>query len=126
VVRQTGSHQIWKHPLLSGVEINLAGHDGADAHQYQERDVRDAVLRARDALRGATMNDVLRYSMRIEWSNEDQVFVVSLPEWGDLVHTHGATYEEALRQGKDLIEGLVAARQQSGEPLPAPRVFVAV
>ena len=44
-----------------------------------------------------TLSDQLPYSMRIEWSNENQVFVVSLPEWGDLVHTHGATYEEALR-----------------------------
>jgi predicted RNA binding protein YcfA (HicA-like mRNA interferase family) len=40
VVRQTGSHQIWKHPRLLGTEVNLAGQDGADAHQYQERDVR--------------------------------------------------------------------------------------
>jgi predicted RNA binding protein YcfA (HicA-like mRNA interferase family) len=31
VVRQFGSHQIWKHPLLPGVEVNLAGQDGADA-----------------------------------------------------------------------------------------------
>jgi hypothetical protein len=51
-----------------------------------------------------TLSDQLRYSMRIEWSNEDQVFVASLPEWGDLVHTYGATYEEALQRGKDLIE----------------------
>ncbi len=67
--------------------------------------------------------DELRYSMVIEWSDEDHVYVVSLPEWGELVHTHGATYEDALRQGKDLIHGLVAARQERGEPLPRPRVF---
>jgi antitoxin HicB len=72
------------------------------------------------------MSEPLRYSMLIEWSDEDQVFVVSLPEWGDLVHTHGATYEEALRQGKDLIEGLMAARQASGEPVPPPRMFAGV
>jgi predicted RNase H-like HicB family nuclease len=69
------------------------------------------------------MSEPLRYSMRLEWSDEDQVFVVSLPEWGDLVHTHGATYEEALQQGKELIEGLVAVRQERGEPLPRPLVF---
>jgi hypothetical protein len=44
-----GSHQIWKHPLLPGEEVNLAGNDGADAHRYQERDVREAVTRAREA-----------------------------------------------------------------------------
>jgi predicted RNA binding protein YcfA (HicA-like mRNA interferase family) len=47
--RQAGSHQIWKHPLLSGVEINLAGKDSADAHHYQERDVREALRLAREA-----------------------------------------------------------------------------
>ena len=69
------------------------------------------------------MSEQLRYSMVIEWSDEDQVYVVSLPEWGDLVHTHGVTYEEALRRGKELIEGLVVSRQERGEPLPQPRVF---
>jgi predicted RNase H-like HicB family nuclease len=72
------------------------------------------------------MSQALRYSMTIEWSNEDSVFVVSLPEWGDLVHTHGATREEALQRAKELIEGLIASRQASGEPLPRPRVFACV
>lgn len=72
------------------------------------------------------MSEQMRYSMMIEWSDDDQVYVVSLPEWGDLVHTHGVTYEEALQRGKELIEGLVAGRQQSGEPLPRPRVFASV
>ena len=67
--------------------------------------------------------DPVRYSMLIEWSDEDHVFVVSLPEWGDLVHTHGATYEEALQRGKELIHGLVRTRLDRGEPLPLPRVF---
>jgi antitoxin HicB len=72
------------------------------------------------------VSEPLRYSMVIEWSDEDQVFVVSLPEWGDLVHTHGSTYEEALQRGKELIEGLVAVRQESGELLPRPRMFAGV
>jgi predicted RNase H-like HicB family nuclease len=72
------------------------------------------------------MSQALRYSMTIEWSDEDSVFVVRLPEWGDLVHTHGATYEEALQRGKELIEGLIASRQACSEPLPRPRVFAHV
>ncbi|MBA2448798.1 MAG: type II toxin-antitoxin system HicA family toxin [Chloroflexi bacterium] len=51
VARQAGSHQIWTHPLLPGVEVNLAGRDGTDAHHYQERDVREAVQLAREAQR---------------------------------------------------------------------------
>jgi predicted RNA binding protein YcfA (HicA-like mRNA interferase family) len=49
--RQSGSHQIWKHPLVPGAEVNLAGADGTDAHPYQERDVREAVRRAQEAQR---------------------------------------------------------------------------
>ena len=64
--------------------------------------------------------------MAIEWSDEDRVFVVSLPEWGDPIHTHGTTYEQAVQQGKELIEGLIAARQESGESLPRPRMFAGV
>jgi predicted RNase H-like HicB family nuclease len=61
--------------------------------------------------------------MIIEWSDQDRVYVVSLPEWGDLVHTHGNTYEEALQNGKELIGALSASRRQHGEPLPDPHVF---
>jgi hypothetical protein len=49
--RQSGSHQIWKHALVPGAEVNLAGADGQDARPYQERDVREAVRRAQDAQR---------------------------------------------------------------------------
>lgn len=69
------------------------------------------------------MTAQLDYSMLIEWSDDDQVCVVSLPEWGALVHTHGAAHEEALQRGKELIEGLIASRHQRGEPVPRPRVF---
>jgi hypothetical protein len=48
---QTGSHQVWKHPLLPGVSANLAGKDSADAKPYQEREVRDAITRLREAQR---------------------------------------------------------------------------
>jgi hypothetical protein len=48
---QTGSHQVWKHPLLPGVSANLAGKDSADAKPYQEREVREALTRLRAAQR---------------------------------------------------------------------------
>lgn len=40
----------------------------------------------------------IRYSIVIEWSDEDQVYVVFLPEWQDRVYQpvmDGASYEEA-------------------------------
>jgi hypothetical protein len=35
-----GSHGVWTHPLHPDVRISLAGNDGDDAKEYQERDVR--------------------------------------------------------------------------------------
>jgi antitoxin HicB len=63
-----------------------------------------------------------RYSMLIQWSDEDQVYVVTLPEF-DGNKTHGATYEEAARMGQEALESLVEAYQAEGWPLPAPQLF---
>lgn len=63
-----------------------------------------------------------RYSMLIQWSEEDQVYVVTLPEF-DGNKTHGATYEEAARQGQEALESLIAAFQAEGWPLPAPHLY---
>ena len=64
------------------------------------------------------------YSMIIEWSVEDDAFVVSVPEFPGQ-HTHGATYEEAVKQGRDLIDSLILWTLQDGKPLPQPHVFAA-
>ena len=63
------------------------------------------------------------YSMLIEWSDEDRVYVVSLPEWGKYAQTHGATYDEAVRNGQEVLRMLIDGARAEGEPLPAPRVF---
>ena len=60
------------------------------------------------------------YSMVIQWSNEDQKFIVSLPEFGPYAHTHGDTYEEALRNGQDVLELLVEDYQARNQVLPNP------
>ncbi|HEX2347118.1 MAG TPA: type II toxin-antitoxin system HicB family antitoxin [Ktedonobacterales bacterium] len=58
------------------------------------------------------MNKIpLRYTIVIQWSNDDDAYVVSLPEWGDLVHMHGDTYGEALQRGQELLELLVQSRR---------------
>ena len=48
------------------------------------------------------MPDHPHYSMLIRWSEEDEAYLVALPEWrGRLANwmaaTHGDTYEEAAR-----------------------------
>ena len=46
---QTGSHQIWKHPLIPGISVNLVGKDSADAKPYQEREIREAMRKLQEA-----------------------------------------------------------------------------
>ncbi|HTU88951.1 MAG TPA: type II toxin-antitoxin system HicB family antitoxin [Gemmataceae bacterium] len=63
-----------------------------------------------------------RYSMLIQWSDEDQVYVVTLPEF-DGNKTHGATYEEAVRNGSEVLELLIESFQAEGWPVPAPQLY---
>ncbi|HLX60555.1 MAG TPA: type II toxin-antitoxin system HicB family antitoxin [Planctomycetota bacterium] len=60
-----------------------------------------------------------RYSMEIHWSDEDQAFVVTLPEF-PVCQTHGATYEEAARQGNEVLELLIETYRADGRALPEP------
>ena len=60
------------------------------------------------------------HRMLIQWSEEDQVFVVSLPEFGPYSKTHGATHEEAAKNGAQVLDLLMQSCAEDGEPLPAP------
>jgi predicted RNase H-like HicB family nuclease len=61
-----------------------------------------------------------RYCMVIQWSDEDEAYVVSLPEFGPHNKTHGATYDEAARHGQEALESLIEAYQAEGWALPEP------
>ena len=72
------------------------------------------------------MNERPHYSMTIEWSAEDQCYVVSLPEWGPYARTHGRTYTEAVQMGEEALDLLIASALEEGAPLPPPRRFAGV
>lgn len=63
-----------------------------------------------------------RYTVIIQWSEEDEAYVASLPEWG--CKTHGSTYSEAARNAEEALELLIEShdRKTQGE-LPQPRLF---
>ncbi len=73
------------------------------------------------------MKNQTHYSMLIQWSDEDQVYIVTLPEWeqqGGLIgHTHGRTYKEAARMGTELLELLIEGHTEDGKALPQPDLF---
>lgn len=67
-----------------------------------------------------------KYTMLIQWSEADQLYLVHLPEfpWQQFV-THGKTYEEAARNGQDAIAGLIEVLQNNGQPLPQTVALIA-
>jgi predicted RNase H-like HicB family nuclease len=72
------------------------------------------------------MTEMPQYSIVIEWSPEDQAFVVTLPEWADryvMPVASGATYEEAAARGRNAIENYIRFANEDGVPLPHARVF---
>jgi len=54
--------------------------------------------------------------MIIQWSEEDNVYIVTVPELPGC-KTHGKTYEEAIRQGQDAIESWIDAKASHGVTL---------
>ena len=64
------------------------------------------------------------YSMRIEWSDEDRVYIVTVPELPGC-KTHGETYEVAVRQARDALESWIDAARAWGREIPSPRVYAA-
>ena len=86
-----------------------------------DTDVRDFTA---DELAAA---DAAHYSMLIQWSEEDRLYLVTLPEWEGRVLqpvTHGAAYVEAAEMGREVLALLILGAREDGQPLPAPRLFV--
>ena len=70
-------------------------------------------------------NQHLHYSMLIEWSEEDQAYLVILTEWTEYVLmpvAHGETCTEAVQHGQEVLEMLIHNAMQHGEPLPVPKI----
>lgn len=63
----------------------------------------------------------ISYSMVIQWSAEDQCYLVHLPDFPcQQFHTYGETYEEAAKHGQEVIESLIEWYQAEGKTLPTP------
>ncbi len=65
----------------------------------------------------------LKYQMVIQWSDEDDCFLVGLPDFlGQQWRTHGDTYEAAVMNGIEALESLIIAYESVGDRLPEPTV----
>ncbi|MEL7226143.1 MAG: type II toxin-antitoxin system HicB family antitoxin [Cyanobacteria bacterium J06576_12] len=68
------------------------------------------------------MNQI-KYRVNIIWSNDDDCYVVELPEFATDIQryfTHGDTYEEAIGNAQEVLELLIESYREEGKTLPQP------
>jgi antitoxin HicB len=70
----------------------------------------------------------MKYTIIIQWSEEDSCFVVFLPEFEDVMQpvTHGDTYDEAFQNAQEVLDLLVESALEAGQALPIPKQFFQV
>ena len=68
----------------------------------------------------------MKYTIVIQWSDEDRCFVVLLPEFQDVMQplTNGDTYEEAVKNAQEVLELMIEISLEEGKPLPEPKTLV--
>ena len=65
----------------------------------------------------------LKYQMVIQWSEEDDCFLVGFPDFpGQQWRSHGETYETAVANGIEALESLMMAYEAAGDLLPEPTI----
>jgi predicted RNase H-like HicB family nuclease len=67
------------------------------------------------------MNTNLKYTMLIKWSDQDNCYLVGLPDFPGMEwRTHGDSYAEAVTNGVEVLELLLEDYRLAVEPLPEP------
>jgi len=62
----------------------------------------------------------IKYELIIYWSDEDQSFVVEVPELPGCMGD-GETYEQAVENAQQIIEEWVETARELGRTIPEPR-----
>ncbi len=61
-----------------------------------------------------------KYELIIYWSNEDNAYVVEVPELPGCM-ADGRTYEEAVKNTQKVIEEWIETAREMGRDIPAPK-----
>jgi predicted RNase H-like HicB family nuclease len=75
-----------------------------------------------------------QYSLFLQWSEEDQLFLVTIPEFSDdlrsvvdhrviMPYTYGKTREKAIHNGEEVIEMYLEAWEAEAETIPQPHTM---
>lgn len=62
---------------------------------------------------------MIRYACIVQWSDEDNVFIASIPELPSVL-AHGSTHEEAVREVMIAAALAVKVLTEDGHPVPRP------
>jgi len=62
----------------------------------------------------------IKYELIIYWSEEDQAFIVEVPELTGCA-ADGETYQEAVQNVEVVIQQWIATAQELGRSLPEPK-----
>jgi predicted RNase H-like HicB family nuclease len=62
----------------------------------------------------------IRYELVVYWSEEDQTYIVEVPELSGCM-ADGATYEEAVANVQRVIEDWIETAHRLGRPIPEPK-----
>ncbi len=62
---------------------------------------------------------MLKYSVNIVWSEEDDAFLATIPEFPGL-SAFGETHQEAIQEALTAAEGMIEVMQQDNEKIPKP------
>ena len=63
---------------------------------------------------------MIKYELIIYWSNEDQAFIVEVPELPGCM-ADGMTYQEALANVEVIIQEWLETARELGRPIPEPK-----
>ncbi len=61
-----------------------------------------------------------KYELVIYWSNEDNAFIVEVPELPGCM-ADGATYQEAVTNAERVVGEWIETATELGRPIPEPR-----
>ena len=61
-----------------------------------------------------------RYELIIYWSEEDDAFIVEVPELAGCM-ADGRTYQEAVANAEGIIREWLETAQELGRPIPQPK-----
>jgi len=62
----------------------------------------------------------IKYELIIYWSDDDQAFIVEVPELPGCA-ADGSTYQEAVQNAEVIIREWIETAQELGRPIPQPR-----